>query len=32
MNGKGTMKYADGSSFEGEWQNNLMHGDGVYFD
>ncbi len=26
------MKYADGSSYEGQWDANVMHGDGVYVD
>jgi len=32
MEGFGRMSYADGSSYEGYWRNNLMHGDGVYID
>ena len=32
MNGFGKMKYADGSSYEGHWKDNQMHGDGVYID
>jgi hypothetical protein len=26
------MVYADGSSYDGEWHNNLMHGEGIYID
>ena len=26
------MQYPDGSSYEGAWHNNLMHGEGVYTD
>lgn len=32
MHGFGKMNYADGSSYEGEWKNNLMSGEGVYID
>ena len=32
MNGHGKMEYTDGSVYEGNWFNNLMHGDGVYID
>ena len=32
MNGHGKMSYPDGSSYDGQWQNNLMHGDGTYID
>ena len=32
MNGVGKMVYADGSSYEGTWTNNQMHGEGVYID
>ena len=32
MHGLGTMKYADGSSYTGNWDKNLMHGDGTYID
>jgi hypothetical protein len=26
------MQFADGSRYEGQWHENLMHGDGVYTD
>ena len=26
------MQYPDGSSYEGAWHNNLMHGEGIYTD
>lgn len=26
------MQYPDGSSYDGSWANNLMHGEGVYTD
>ena len=26
------MVYADGTSYEGTWVNNLMHGEGIYVD
>ena len=32
MQGYGTMQFADGSRYEGAWENNLMHGEGVYID
>jgi hypothetical protein len=32
MQGFGKMVYADGSNYEGTWEANLMHGDGVYID
>jgi hypothetical protein len=32
MSGKGTMQYADGSRYEGEWALNKMHGEGVFLD
>ena len=32
MEGFGKMVYADGSTYEGNWTNNLMNGDGVYVD
>ena len=32
MHGQGLMKYADGSSYEGQWESNLMSGDGIYID
>ena len=32
MSGKGKMVNADGSSYEGDWSNNVMNGEGVYFD
>jgi hypothetical protein len=32
MNGYGKMSYYDGSVYEGNWKNNLMHGDGTYLD
>ena len=32
MHGFGKMVYADGTSYEGTWSDNLMHGEGVYVD
>lgn len=32
MHGKGKMVYADGTSYDGEWSENLMHGEGTYVD
>jgi len=32
MSGQGRMIYGDGSTYEGNWSNNLMDGDGVYVD
>jgi hypothetical protein len=32
MEGPGKMVYADGSSYEGQWLNNEMHGEGHYVD
>ena len=32
MSGHGVMKYSDGSRYEGEWAQNMMHGDGIYID
>ena len=32
MNGQGRMVYADGTSYEGSWAHNLMHGEGTYVD
>lgn len=32
MHGKGKKVNPDGTSYEGEWENNLMHGDGTYVD
>lgn len=32
MSGKGKMVNADGTSYEGDWLDNLMHGEGVYVD
>jgi len=32
MHGFGKMVYADGTSYEGTWSENLMHGEGFYFD
>jgi hypothetical protein len=29
-NGQGTMEYADGSKYEGEWRDNVPNGQGVY--
>lgn len=29
-NGKGLMKYTDGSTYEGNWANNDWKGDGTY--
>lgn len=26
------MQYPDGSSYEGHWSNNLMHGEGIFVD
>ena len=30
--GKGRKVNADGTYYDGKWENNLMHGDGVYLD
>jgi len=27
INGQGVMRYADGSTYEGEWENNKRHGE-----
>ena len=32
MSGIGTMIYADGTSYKGAWDRNLMHGEGTYTD
>lgn len=32
MHGNGVMKYADGSRYEGEWENNVFNGTGLYTD
>ena len=32
MEGRGKMVYADGTSYEGEWLDSQMHGEGVYYD
>jgi hypothetical protein len=32
MSGKGIMQFADGSKYNGDWENNLMHGVGAYDD
>lgn len=32
MHGFGKMVYADGTSYEGSWCDNLLHGDGTYVD
>jgi hypothetical protein len=32
MHGIGKMVNADGTSYEGEWTNNKMNGDGTYID
>ena len=32
MQGQGKMVYADGTSYEGQWSGNQMHGEGVYVD
>ena len=32
MNGKGNMTNPDNTSYEGDWSNNLMHGEGIYID
>jgi hypothetical protein len=32
MHGTGKMVYADGTSYEGEWCQNQMHGEGIYTD
>ena len=32
MHGFGKMVYADGTSYEGTWSGNLMHGEGNYVD
>jgi len=32
MQGQGIMQFADGSRYEGSWENNVMHGEGVYLD
>ena len=32
MQGFGKMIYADGTSYEGSWTNNQMHGEGDYVD
>ena len=32
MHGEGTMIFPDGSRYDGNWEKNLMHGDGVYID
>ena len=32
MEGIGKMDYADGARYEGEWKDNMMHGNGIYFD
>ncbi len=29
--GKGTMRYANGDLFEGEWANDMKNGPGVYY-
>lgn len=30
MHGKGKYTYADGSVYDGQWQNSKMHGKGTY--
>ena len=30
FNGRGTMVYASGSKYEGEWLNGKKHGQGIY--
>ncbi len=32
MSGKGKMVNIDGTSYDGEWLDGLMHGEGVYID
>jgi hypothetical protein len=32
MEGKGKMTNLDGTSYTGDWQNGLMHGEGCYID
>jgi len=32
MNGQGTMKNQDGTSYTGSYQDNMMHGHGTYID
>ena len=32
MNGKGKMVNGDGTTYEGDWSQNLMHGEGIYID
>lgn len=32
MQGKGKMVNADGTSYDGQWNNNAMHGEGCYVD
>lgn len=32
MSGFGKMTYKDKSTYEGNWENSMMHGDGVYID
>jgi len=29
-NGDGVLNFADGSSYEGQWKKNMMHGEGTY--
>jgi hypothetical protein len=32
MAGFGKMIYKDKSTYEGNWENSMMHGDGLYID
>jgi len=32
MEGKGIMTYANGDTFDGQWKNNLQHGQGTFFN
>ena len=32
MSGDGLMVNADGSTYEGQWSDNVMHGEGCFVD
>jgi hypothetical protein len=32
MHGKGKIVHADGTSFDGDWRDNVMSGEGIYID
>ena len=32
MSGFGKMTYKDKSTYEGNWEDGMMHGDGLYID